>query len=225
MPLDDKLIKHIRSDFPAKAVQAKKVITNAKGDTTKIFTGYVPQYIIERLNDCFGHEGWDFNIITLQMNDRVAWCHGKLTMYVSGADEISGLMKRAVVCVKEQIGSCEYSERISYGDALKGAATNCLEKCASMLDIGHTAYKGELEATPDALIKMGDSGGEAPHKADDREALTLELKVVCKECGIGKEAFPKLVKNALKTEKETKELTVDDLKKLIAHVKTNKSPF
>lgn len=224
--LEDVTIKELRKVFPKEAIQIYKKLRDPKTGEEKILVGYKPQYIIERLNDAFGHENWDFEVKQLKMDDSCAWCHGTLTIYMSRANEdsLSGPLIRSVMTKKDHIGSCEFYKGISYGDALKGAVTNCIEKCASMLDIGQDAYKGLVEA-PDELKKsLSPVTGES-EPVSNRTSLIAELKDQCKKAEIGKEAFKVLTKNVLGESKDAKDIDDAGLTKLINHVKTNGSPF
>lgn len=225
-------IASIRKSFGKECIQIYKKYKDNKTGEEKILIGYKPQYIIERLNDCFGHDGWDFEIRQIEEKNSCAYCWGRLTIFASAYMEnedikMYGAIKRSVVCVKDQIGSCEYRpNEISYGDALKGAATNCLEKCASLLDIGHEAYKGLVEYEGKTSAKKA-SPEEKTEKVEDKEEANIrtELRVLCKEYGIGNQAFIAMIKNVLKVDKEMKDLNIEDYKKLLNHVKINKSPF
>lgn len=213
-------IEKIRGKFPDESVQVKKSFKDEKTGKDTFLTGYKPQYIIERLNDCFGHEGWDFEILEWgkeQLGGKGSfhtWVRGQLTIYLPSyeKDGINGKLKRDVVTVKQQFGTSKWTAYMELGDALKGAATNSMEKCASLLDIGHQAYKGLLPPP-----------GEEPESTEVTLKSTLSSK--CKEHSIGKAAFETLTKNVLKEEKPIKELTDEDMQKLIDHLEKNGSPF
>ena len=224
--IEQETIKALRAPFPPEAIQIYKKLRDPDTGEEKNLVGYKPQYIIERLNDSFGHENWDFNILQLHMDQDCAWCWGKLTIYISRPNEdgINGPLTRSILTVKEHVGSCENKKSISYGDAMKGAATNCMEKCASMVDIGQDAYKG-LVSYPGDLKKTSSATPPTATPVDQRAELLTELKISCKDVKIGKEAFKVMVKNVLKSEKGNEELTIEDIQKLIDHVKKSGSPF
>jgi hypothetical protein len=214
--LDKEVIKQLRADFPKKSVQVKKGFKDKKTGEFKILTGYKPQYITERMNDVFGHENWDFEILQFGTDEKIEWVWvlGKLTIYVSKKDEnsVQGPLVRSVMTTKNQFGT-SYNGGAGLGDAYKGAATNSFEKCSSFLDIAHIAYKGDLPAP-----------GEAP--IDDKiEEAKEELKKECKKYDVGKEAFKTLLKTVLKEDREPNSLTTEEIKKLTEHLKKNKAPF
>ena len=215
----DDLTKKLRADFPEESVQVKMVKEDKSGES-KVYTGYKPAYIFERLNDIFGPMGWDNEIIDWGHVDekdgsKDIWAKVKLTVRYGG-----------MVCVKEQCGTSQYNKNFSIGDALKSAVTNATEKCASMFDVGIKAYKGLLELPKNhPMYKKAKKVKEDSSAKDKRKDLLLELVEECKKYGIEKSAFPALVKNVLNEEIATKNLTEDNINQLIKHVKKNKSPF
>jgi hypothetical protein len=103
------------------------------GDTKIV--GIVPQHLIDRLNDLFGATGWTFEVLQLwTCENSEAVVRGCLwTAWPSGA-----------VSRREQFGSSK-NERGDIGDALKGAVTNCLGKCATGIGVGSDVYRGERD--------------------------------------------------------------------------------
>ena len=202
--LDKDLIDKIRADFPPESVQVKKGFKDAETGEQMYLTGYKPQYIFERMNDCFGHDGWEYEIVNSGIEGTNAWAKGRLTVHFKD---------RSVS--KDQFGVGTYNKGTPLGDAFKSAATNALEKCASLLDIGHRAYKGLLPVPSDNVNK-DDS---------DREKAKELLKKECVKCKINAEAFETLKKTVLKKEKATAELTVADLNEMTAYLQKNGVPF
>lgn len=131
--------------FPEAAKQ-KKEYGGFKG------TGYAPAYITERLNEVFGYDGWKATIetfavmkdgiasrINVLLTDKVATVYVRLE--VSYDDK--GKEKKAI---RWQFGTCNIAEKgLTPGEAIKGAFTDALKKCAGYLDIGNDAYKGEVQ--------------------------------------------------------------------------------
>ena len=174
--IPQEVIDKIRSDFPEESVQVKEGFKDAKTGKRKVLTGYKPQYIIERLNDCFGHDGWDFEILEFGREDNDAWVKGQLTTYMCkfDANAIDGPLIRKVMSIKQQFGTSKYNKGTEMGDVYKSASTNALEKCASLFDVGHKAYKG--------LLKVPD---EHPEKeGSDKTTAKNDLLVECKKCEV-----------------------------------------
>lgn len=227
------LVKKIREDFPAESIQIKRGFKDPKTGKQQNLIGYKPQYIIERLNDCFGHDGWDFEILEHKVEEVILYDkkgteRRSLEVYVLGQLSImapkwykenevapDGPVVRSLVTKKQQFGLSSVNMGMPLGDALKSAATNAMEKCASMLDIGAKAYKG-LEKVPDDHKEKGDI---------DKDNLIQDLISKCKKYNIDKEAFPILCKNVLGKEDHPSELSNEEINKLIVHIEKNKAPF
>lgn len=231
------IVDKLREDFPSESVQIRAIL-NKKGETS-ILTGYKPQYIIERLNDTFGHDAWDFEVLKYDIVDKYVWVLGRLTVYSVAAavtdpnatnilDINHRIMYRDITTVKDQFGTSFIGE-MGVGDALKGAATNSLEKCASMLDIGHMAYKGLLPAPKEDIFLNKEnkpSNINIREKDETEEELKIKLKNLCTKYQIGKVGLTNLIKNILKKDIAIVDLKeLDDFKKLIKHIEVNKAPF
>ena len=117
-----------------------------------------------RLNEVLGPGGWSFRVLEHGINAEAdeAWVCGEL------AAEIGG---RPVV--RQQFGSQKIKRSRSTGAPLdigfdlKGAATDALKKCASLIGVG--LYLSRKES------------GEAPRLA---EATVPAGPLVCQECGL-----------------------------------------
>lgn len=216
--LDKKTVDLLRADFPKDSVQVKTGFKDAATGKTKKLTGYKPQYYIERLNDAFGHDGWDFEILQfgLSHDNKGVWVQGRLSIYHTemNKDSINGPVVRQLLSFKDQFGTSMCNSTSTLGDSYKGAATNAMEKAASLYDVGHKAYKG-LEPLP----------GERKEDLSDKDKIKDELINICKKHKIGKIAFATLKETVLKSKKETEELTEEELTKILEYVKKSKSPF
>lgn len=217
--LNENIISSLRSGFKPECIQIVKEYRDANSGRDVCLLGIKPQYIIERLNDSFGHDGWDFEIQQFELSEKAAWALCKLSIYAVVTQQDSNHpdypFRRHLITEKQQFGHCNVNKALYGGDALKGAATNALEKAASQLDVGHEAYKGLLER-PDT-------------PTDPKEKQFAELKHLCSQYEIGKTTFPALCKHVLKrsvdADKAKDDLNEEDLTRLIEHVKKNKAPF
>jgi len=214
--LDEKTITKLREGFPEESIQVKDSFKDPKTGDTKILTGYKPQYIVERLNDAFGHENWDFEVKEHGREGDDVWIWGRLTTYITNQDDVN---HRKILSFREQFGTSKYNKGTTVGDCYKGAATNALEKCASHYDIGHLAYKG--------LVEVPDDNPKS--KTIKVDKAKKELLVECKKYNINKDAFKTLTKNVLKLEEDEErsiaEMTTEEIEKLTEHLKKNKTPF
>jgi hypothetical protein len=91
-------------------------------------------YVVERLNDVFGLNGWHVDNEIVETGSMVVV---RATLSIP----------RHAISV-EQFGGNDNPDR---GDAYKGACTDALSKCASYLGIGMDVYKGLHEARSRAL--------------------------------------------------------------------------
>jgi len=222
--LDKKTVEKIREDFPDKSVQVKKTFKDAETGEDRWLTGYKPQYIFERLNDVFGHDGWDYEILQHGIEGKDAWVLGRLTIYdvIRDKTNVEGPFARKILSVVEQFGTGVYNKGTSLGDAMKGAATNALEKCASLKDVGHKAYKGLQDVPKDHPNSKTINQSKTTNDYNKNKVKLLEL---CREYKIGKEAFPTLVKTVLKEEKSISDMTAEEIQALVTHVEKNQGPF
>ena len=93
-----------------------------------------PMYIIERLNDVFGVENW---VAEEQIIKEIETQKG---MYVVARVTLKCRIDENSVIVRSQYGGNE--NPMDIGDSYKGAVTDALTKCASMIGIGQDVYKG-----------------------------------------------------------------------------------
>lgn len=103
-----------------------------KGGGLTYITG---EGVISRLNEVLGVGNWDFAILGWTQIEKDFIVHGRLSVRLPNFDTV----------VKEQIGSVTNAGGMSLGDSLKGAATDALKKCASMVGVG--LYLSHKEAT------------------------------------------------------------------------------
>lgn len=171
-------VKQLREDFPRDSIETKRV-----GNFTQ--TGYQAQYIIERLNDIFGHDSWRAYIIEERETSKFAGA--KVTLEILNwklDNEGAPVPPPAVIITRTQWGTCEI-EKENIFDAKKGAITNAICKCASMLDIGHKAYKGLLEPVAEEKPAEIQSPTINKNKGLEEHAKELEyIKDLCKTKGI-----------------------------------------
>jgi hypothetical protein len=120
--------------------------------------------VITRLNETFGLFGWKFEILDDGIYEHEeAWCRGRLTIYkrltlaqaVSENGDVTAYREVVHETSREQYGSQKLKRSRSTGTVLdigfdkKGAATDCLKKCASL--VGVALYLWNKEET--AMVK------------------------------------------------------------------------
>ncbi len=112
------------------------MIQSIPGRGGKQFDYLAHNYVTKILNDAFGHK-WDFEVSVVQIiQDVESIVKGRLTVYGNNGSQI----------VKEQFGQQDVLKNrdgqvvMSLGDCLKGAGSDALRKCASLLGIGLDLY-------------------------------------------------------------------------------------
>jgi len=79
---------------------------------------------ITRLNDVLGVDGWEFEIREHGCENNTLWALGRLTAHFP---------TRTVA--REQFGECATSRGMADGDARKGAGSDALKKCATLIGV------------------------------------------------------------------------------------------
>src|SRR5262245_55118438 len=135
--------------------------------------------VITKLNETFGLFGWQFEVLDDGIyNDDEAWCRGKLTIFkrlALGQETTDGVVTSYHEVVhtasREQYGSQKIKRSRNTGLPLdigfdkKGAATDCLKKCASLVGIGLYLWNKEEAAILKwqlSQAKRGDGADGAP---------------------------------------------------------------
>lgn len=116
-------------------------------DTSRGFelTSIKAQYIVERLNDTFGLNGWAANYqIILEAPERGVIVKCTLKANVFGNGQV----------IREAFGGCNPKKQI--GDMIKSAMTDSLGKAASHMGIGNEVFKGK--------VKVGSTKSKAKSK-------------------------------------------------------------
>ena len=135
---------------------------------------------VSRLNETLGVAGWNFRILEHGINAEAdeCWVLGELTATFG-----------STTVTRQQFGSQKVKRSRSSGTPLdigfdlKGAATDALKKCASLIGVALYLWKKDspvdssppLTAVPSPLASS--PAGGAPTGAGDGEAL------LCEECG------------------------------------------
>lgn len=115
-----------------------------------------PMYIIERLNDCFGEDGWEAVYRVQESGSQMIVVECLLSCWLPWVNEPrpekAQIRRRA-------FGGHSNADR---GDAFKGACTDALTKAASHLGIAHQVYKGLYDLKPQRVSES------EPAKRDGR---------------------------------------------------------
>ena len=116
------------------AVQEIKM-TNREGKVIgQIRYGYKPQYVFDAVNATLLPEHWKYEVMSREIFNQQAVAEVKLFICIAGEWLCKGSQMGQMQIVKENVG-----------DAYKGAITDAIQKCFSLLSIGTDAYRGLLE--------------------------------------------------------------------------------
>ncbi len=132
--LTKKQLEKLAEDFPAEALSK---------DTSRGFelTSIKAMYVIERLNEAFGVTGWRYKFTKPRL--------------VAASDKKEYVTRVALQLVSDEKVFHHVSQyggkhivKDNHADALKSSITDGLTKCASILGIGHTIFKGQKNGKP-----------------------------------------------------------------------------
>lgn len=120
-------------DFGRAAIQEVKMVKNGQ-IIGQIRYGYKPQYVFDAVNSILMPENWRYEVVSKDIFDTQVVAEVKLFIRV----------KDEWFCKGAQTGQMQIV-RGNVGDAMKGAITDAIQKCLSLLSIGSDAYKGLLQ--------------------------------------------------------------------------------
>ena len=142
--------QQLAARFPAEAHKTKTI---GGRDLT-----YVDgEMVISRLNEVLGLAGWAFEVGQIQVLDKEVWATGKLTVYT-----------RDGAVVREQAGGqiinrTRAGEIIELSNDIKGAVTDCLKKCATLVGVGLYLYDpSERREVEQEMREARKAGPKAP---------------------------------------------------------------
>ena len=131
--MEQKIYENLSKALPKEAIQKSEGSKTGKGYDT---TGYGYQYIVNRLNEVVGIDGWNYEYKEINRSDGVSR---------SGTPRIG-------VCVEIRLTIAGTTKPMvgghtsnNYTDALKGAITNSLKKAAAMFGVGKEAYEKTID--------------------------------------------------------------------------------
>lgn len=112
-------------------------IKQRPGKAGMTFSYITPDFVISCLNEAFDYR-WDTRIVSSSMHDTTAVVSLELTVYDAEENRIS----------KQQFGSCDVGRGMGPGEAFKGAASDALKKCATLLGLGLELYLDDADEKP-----------------------------------------------------------------------------
>ena len=120
--------------FGIESIQEIKM-TDKEGKTIgQVKYGYRPQYVFDSVNEILGPENWRYELTKEEIYENQAVAEITLFLKIDDSWFCKGSHKGQMQIIKGNVG-----------DAQKGAITDAIQKCMSLLSIGSDAYKGLLK--------------------------------------------------------------------------------
>ena len=120
--------------FGNEAIQEIKMTDKGGNQIGQIKYGFRPQYVFDSVNEVLGPENWRYELTKEEIFESQAVAEVRLFVKSDGDWLCKGSHKGLMQIVKGNVG-----------DAQKGAITDAIQKCMSLLSIGSDAYKGLLK--------------------------------------------------------------------------------
>lgn len=144
------LYKKLTAEFPSEALSK---------DTSRGFelTSVKAQYLVERMNEVFGPEGWRADYVVIKENEQgiVMKC-----VVIANANNGDTAIQRS------GFGGAEFSAKKSLSDIYKSAMTDSLSKTLSHIGVANDVFKGK--------VKVG-GGSVSPQQAASTTKRTPRL--------------------------------------------------
>ncbi|WP_163336026.1 hypothetical protein [Desulfopila sp. IMCC35008] len=119
--------------FGRAAVQEIKMMKDGKV-IGQVRYGYKPQYVFDAVNSILLPENWRYEVVSKEIFDSQVVAEVRLFIRVKDDEWI---------CKGSQTGQMQIVKG-NVGDSYKGAITDAIQKCLSLLSIGTDAYRGLL---------------------------------------------------------------------------------
>lgn len=142
------------------------------------------EQVTSRLNEALGWDGWSFRVVEHGYNESADefWCLGELTTGSTIRNQFGSQKPNRYSSGNNQ------GKVIDLGFDLKGAATDALKKCASLIGVG--LYLHEKESTQARAPQRPVQAAQAPSAPPPASPAALlgfdtdELKRLVKEAGL-----------------------------------------
>lgn len=158
--MDKTIYENLSKKLPNEAIQRSEGSKTGKGYDT---TGYGYQFVVNRLNEVVGVEGWNYEYREINKTEGVSR---------SGTPRIgiTAEIKLTIMGTTKAMIGGHISN--NYTDALKGAITNALKKAAGMFGIGKEAYEKTIDE--DNLSPDVNSKAEVKLPKAEKARITIQ---------------------------------------------------
>lgn len=135
------------------------------------------EMVISRLNEELGLGGWSFEVKDVKILEDEVWALGRMTVYGP---------ERTVV--REQAGGQiinrkKSGEVIELANDIKGAITDCLKKCATLLGVGLYLFNPTERREVEQDMQQAKRQPARPVKPEQQPANAMPQAFACEECG------------------------------------------
>lgn len=146
-------VEEINTELRAFGREAIQEIKLKEDDqkTGEVRYGFKAQYVFDAVNSVLSPENWRYEVVCKEIFDNQVVAEVRLYIRVNDSDWI---------CKGSQMGQMQITEG-NIGDAYKGAITDALQKCLSLLSIGSDAYRGVLS---EVYFSESQHGAKAPER-------------------------------------------------------------
>ncbi len=160
-----KQVEEINAQLRSFGREAVQEIKMMKDDEVigQVRYGYKPQYVFDAVNSVLQPENWRYEVLSKEIFDYQVVAEVQLFVRVVDGEWI---------CKGSQIGQMQIVKG-NVGDSYKGAITDALQKCLSLLSIGSDAYKGLLR---EVYLGGQPSRTEKPAAKSKRSASSSKKK-------------------------------------------------
>jgi len=145
--------------FGRAAVQEIKMMRDGQV-IGQIRYGYKPQYVFDAVNSVLLPENWRYEVVSKEIFDNQVVAEVRLFIRVKDDEWI---------CKGSQTGQMQIVKG-NVGDSYKGAITDAIQKCLSLLSIGTDAYRG--------LLREVYQSGNRPSERTSRQQPEQQKKKV-----------------------------------------------
>jgi len=170
--MNNDVYERLADRFPADAHKTRK-----QGSSDLVYvTG---EMVIERLNLVLGFDGWSFEVKAVTVLEDEVWASGRLTVYTTdrtivreqtGGQIINRMRGTPPVLAQAAEGDRPAVEArpavkgsiIEIANDIKGAITDCLKKCATLIGVGAYLYDGDERREVQAEMRAQSRGGNKP---------------------------------------------------------------
>jgi len=128
-----KAINDLLRAFGSNAVQKIEMKDREGKVIGQVRYGYKPQYVFDAVNEIISPENWRYELTKEEIFENQAIAEISLFLKIDEEWLCKGSHKGQMQIVRGNVG-----------DAMKGAITDAIQKCLSLLSIGTDAYRGLL---------------------------------------------------------------------------------